>query len=157
MDLDRFDWLAPRQEEAIDPERLIVDPHHHLWGERQWSGLMDAYLAPQLLEDMNGSHNVVKSVFVDCISHYDSEREPHMQPVGETAFVAGQADYTDSLGGPTIAGIVSHADLLRGEAIGEVLAAHDEAGGGRFRGIRHATNWDPATRSTTATMARSST
>ena len=144
MDLDRFDWLALRQEAAIDPERPIVDPHHHLWGERQWSGLMSAYLAPQLLEDMTGSHNVVQSVFVDCISNYDSEREPHMQPVGETAFVAGQADYTDSLGGPTIAGIVSHADLLRGEVVEEVLAAHDEAGGGRFRGIRHATGWDPS-------------
>ena len=144
MELDRFDWLALRHEEALDPERPIVDPHHHLWGERQWSGLMDAYLAPQLLEDMTGSHNVVKSVFVDCISNYDPEREPHMQPVGETAFVAGQADYTDSLGGPTIAGIVSHADLLRGEAVEEVLAAHDEAGGGRFRGIRHATGLDPS-------------
>ena len=144
MELDRFDWLALRQEEALDSERPIVDPHHHLWGERQWSGLMSPYLAPQLLEDMTGSHNVVKSVFVDCISNYDPEREPHMQPVGETAFVAAQADYTDSLGGPTIAGIVSHADLLRGEAVEEVLAAHDEAGGGRFRGIRHATGLDPS-------------
>ncbi len=144
MELDRFDWLALRQEEALDPERPIVDPHHHLWGERQWTGLMHAYLAPQLLEDMAGSHNVVKSVFVDCISNYDPEREPHMRPVGETAFVAAQADYTDSLGGPTIAGIVSHADLLRGEAVEEVLAAHDEAGGGRFRGIRHATGLDPS-------------
>ena len=144
MDLDRFDWLALRQEEALDPEREIVDPHHHLWGERQWRGLMVPYLAPQLLEDMTASHNVVKSVFVDCISHYDAEREPHMRPVGETAFVAGEADYTDSLGGPTIAGIVSHADLLRGEAVEEVLAAHDAAGGGRFRGIRHATGWDPS-------------
>ncbi|MXW88893.1 MAG: amidohydrolase family protein [Acidimicrobiaceae bacterium] len=147
MDLDRFDWLALRQEEAVDPERPIVDAHHHLWGERQWGGLMSAYLAPQLLEDMTGSHNVVKSVFVDCISHYDSEREPHLQPVGETEFVASQADYTDAAGGaggPTIAGIVSHADLLRGEAVEEVLAAHDAAGGGRFRGIRHATGWDPS-------------
>ena len=144
MQLDRFDWLALRREEALDPERPIVDPHHHLWGERQWSGLMAAYLAPQLLEDMTGSHNVVKSVFVDCLSNYDPDREPHMQPVGETEFVADQADYTDAAGGPTIAGIVSHADLLRGEAVEEVLAAHDAAGGGRFRGIRHATGWDPS-------------
>ena len=27
----RPDWLALRQEEVIDPERPIVDPHHHLW------------------------------------------------------------------------------------------------------------------------------
>ena len=144
MDLDRFDWLALRQEEAIDLERPIVDAHHHLWEGRQWGGRMGPYLLPQLLEDMTGTHNVVKSVFVDCRANYDSEREPHMQPVGETEFVAGQADATDAAGGPTIAGIVSHADLLQGEAVEEVLAAHDAAGGGRFRGIRHATAWDPS-------------
>jgi hypothetical protein len=27
----RPDWLALRREEVIDPERPIVDPHHHLW------------------------------------------------------------------------------------------------------------------------------
>ena len=27
----RSDWLAQVQEEPIDPEREIVDPHHHLW------------------------------------------------------------------------------------------------------------------------------
>ena len=31
-----------------------------------------------------------------------------------------------------------------GDAVEEVLAAHDAAGGGRFRGIRHATGWDPS-------------
>ena len=67
-----------------------------------------------------------------------------MQPVGETVFVAGEADATDALGGPTIAGIVSHADMRLGDAVEEALAAHDAAGGGRFRGIRHATGWDPS-------------
>ena len=139
MELDRFEWLARRREEAVDPGRVIVDAHHHLW-ERGGS----TYLAPQLLEDMTGSHNVVKSVFVECRANYDTEREPHMRPVGETVFVAGEADATDAGGGPTIAGIVSHADLLLGDGVEEVLAAHDEAGGGRFRGIRHATGWDPS-------------
>jgi hypothetical protein len=27
----RPDWLALRKEEIIDPQRPIVDPHHHLW------------------------------------------------------------------------------------------------------------------------------
>ena len=137
MELDRFEWLALRREEAVDPERRIVDAHHHLW-DRGGS----TYLAPQLLEDMTGTHNVVKSVFVDCMSSYDPEREPHMQPVGETVFVAGEADATDAGGGPTIAGIVSHVDMRLGDAVEEVLATHDAAGGGRFRGIRHATGWD---------------
>lgn len=137
MDLDRFDWLALRQEEAVDPERPIVDAHHHLW-DRGGS----TYLAPQLLEDMTGTHNVIKSVFVECRANYDKTLAEHMRPVGETVFVAGEADSTDAGSGPTIAGIVSHADMLLGDAVEEVLATHDSAGGGRFRGIRHATGWD---------------
>ena len=142
MDLNRFDWLARRHEEAMDPDRVIVDPHHHLWDDRQWRGILGAYLAPELLQDLTGSHNVVATVFVDCMSNYHTECAEHLRPVGETAFVACQADTLDAAGGPTIAGIVSHADLMLQDAVEEVLAAHDAAGGGRFRGIRHATGWD---------------
>ena len=138
MELDRFEWLALRCEEAVDPDRVIVDAHHHLW-DRGGS----TYLAPQLLDDMTGTHNVVKSVFVDCRASYDSEREPHMRPVGETVFVAGEADAADALGGPVIAGIVSHADMRLGrgpaERPGDADGRHPrclrrravEAGGGR--------------------------
>jgi len=24
-------WLAQVEEEILDPERAIIDPHHHLW------------------------------------------------------------------------------------------------------------------------------
>ena len=44
--------------------------------------------------------------------------------------------------GADIGAIVSHADLLRGDGVAEVLTAHDKAGAGLFRGIRHATPWD---------------
>ena len=142
MDLNRFEWLARRQEDAVDPDRVIVDPHHHLWDDRQWRGILGRYLAPELLEDLTGSHNVVRTVFVDCMSNYDTDCAEHMKPVGETRFVAGEADALDAAGGPTIAGIVGHADLMLQDAVEEVLAAHDAAGGGRFRGIRHATGWD---------------
>jgi len=137
MELDRFDWLARRVEAAVDPDQRIVDPHHHLW-DRGGS----TYLAQELLADLSGSHNVVKSVFVECMANYDRSAERHLKPVGETAFVAGEADATDAAGGPTVAGIVAHADMMLGEAVEEVLAAHEAAGGGRFRGIRHATAWD---------------
>ena len=142
MDLNRFEWLARRQEDAVDPDRVIVDPHHHLWDDRQWRGILGRYLAPELLEDLTSSHNVVRAVFVDCMSNYDTDCAEHMKPVGETRFVAGEADALDAAGGPTIAGIVGHADLMLQDAVEEVLAAHDTAGGGRFRGIRHATGWD---------------
>ena len=137
MELDRFDWLALRLEDAVDPDRVIVDAHHHLW-HRGGS----TYLAPQLLDDLTGTHNVVMSVFVECKANYDQARSEPMEPVGETVFVAAEADAADACGGPTIAGIVGHVDMMLGDAVEEVLATHDAAGGGRFRGIRHATAWD---------------
>ena len=42
-----------------------------------------------------------------------------------------------------IAGIVAHADLTDGEHFRELLDTHDEAGGGLFRGVRHAGARDP--------------
>jgi len=137
MKLDRFDWLALRQEEAVDPDQAIVDSHHHLW-DRGGS----TYLAPQLLTDLTATHNIVKTVFVECKAGYDKEREEKMWPVGETVFAAGEADTTDAGGGPTVAGIVSHADMMLGDAVEDVLVAHDVLSGGRFRGVRHATAWD---------------
>ena len=137
MELDRFDWLSRRREGAVDAARPIIDPHHHLW-DRGGS----TYLAPQLLDDLTATHNVVKTVFVECRASYDKARAVHMQPVGETVFVAAEAEAADAARGPRIAGIVGHADMMLGGAVAEVLAAHDAAGGGRFRGVRHATAWD---------------
>ena len=137
MELDRFDWLGLRREDAVDPDRPIIDPHHHLWDRG-----ISTYLAPQLLDDVQATHNVVKTVFVECKANYDKRLDESMWPVGETVFVAAEADATDAAGGASIAGIVGHADLMLGDAVEPVLAAHDAAGGGRFRGIRHATAWD---------------
>jgi predicted TIM-barrel fold metal-dependent hydrolase len=57
-------------------------------------------------------------------------------------FVSEQAILSAEQEGAEIAAIVGFADLTRGEAVAEVLAAQDAAGGGRFRGIRHANAWD---------------
>ena len=66
-----------------------------------------------------------------------------MKPVGETEFVAGVAAASaEREGAATIAGIVSHADMLLGEDVQEVLEAHEAAGQGLFRGIRHAGPYD---------------
>lgn len=140
MEMYRFDWLAQRAEEPVDPDRVIVDPHHHLWDNRGGT-----YQAAELLADTRGGHNVTHTVFVECRSKYDREAEAHLQPVGETRYVAAQAAETERLGqGATrIAGIVSFADMMLGDAVEEVLAAHDEAGNGLFRGIRHAVSADP--------------
>jgi L-fuconolactonase len=65
--------------------------------------------------------------------------------VGETEFANGIAAMSASLNyGPTrvCAGIVSYCDLRLGAIVEEVLNAHVQAGGGRFRGVRQIVAWD---------------
>jgi len=126
-------------EEILEPERPICDPHHHLWdhpGRR--------YLLDELLADTGSGHNVVATVFVECMSMYRAAGPAETRPVGETEFVNGVAAMSASGGfGPTrvAQGIVSFADLALGERVGAVLDAH-LAASPRFRGIRHAAGWD---------------
>ncbi len=137
MDLYRFDWLAQRVEEPLDPDRTIVDAHHHLWEHPT-----GRYLAEELNADSAAGHNVVETVFVECRAKYHREGPEHLAPVGETAFVAAQAERSAAIGGPRISAIVSFADMTLGDAVEDVLRAHVEAGRGLFRGIRHATAID---------------
>ena len=131
---DRDDWLASHQEDIIEPEREIVDPHHHLW---DWPSMAN-YLLDQLWQDTSSGHNVVQTMFMECGWSYHKEGPDHLKPVGETERVASIA--TDAAKDPSkaqIAGIIAHADL-RSDLLDEVLDAHDQAASGRFRGIRQA-------------------
>ena len=126
-------------EEILEPQQPICDPHHHLWdhpGRR--------YLIDELLADTGSGHNVVATVFVECMSMYRASGPPEMRPVGETEFVNGVAAMSASGGfGATrvASGIVSFADLALGDRVGAVLDRH-LAASPRFRGIRHAAGWD---------------
>ncbi len=136
----RDDWLRVWDEEILEPEQPIVDPHHHLWDRGGWR-----YLLHELLEDANSGHNIVATVFLQCRSMHKASGPEELKPVGETEFVDGIAAMSASGGfGPTrvCAGIVGFADLRLGARVREVLEAHVRAGGGRFRGIRHTTAWD---------------
>jgi len=136
----REDWLALRKEEIIDPQRPIVDPHHHLWdrgGQR--------YLIEEMAADIASGHNIIATVYVDCRSMYRAHGPEAFRPVGEVEFANGVAAMSASGGyGPAAicAGIVSHVNLLLGEAARPVLEAEIAAGNGRFRGIRHSSAWD---------------
>ncbi len=139
MAIGNEDWLALVQEEIIEPARPICDPHHHLWDHPN-----SRYLLDELLADVGGGHNVVSTVFVECMSMYRADGDEKFKPVGETEFVNGVAAMSASgQYGNTraCAGIVSFADLTLGSAVGEVLDAH-QAASDRFRGIRHAAAWD---------------
>ena len=131
-------WLASRPETALEPELPIIDPHHHLW-EREG---MSRYMLDDLHADTGAGHNVVATVFVDCMWGYRESGPEHLRPVGETETVTALAE-SDTSGGADIRGIVSYADMTLGDAVADVLEAHVEAGHGRFRGVRHATAHDP--------------
>ncbi len=59
-------WLDLVQEDILDPERPIVDPHHHLW---RHPGLPE-YLLEDLWADTGSGHNVGKTVFMECGAEY---------------------------------------------------------------------------------------
>ena len=130
------EWLASVVEDVVDPERPIIDPHHHLW---KTPSMWGTYELADLWADTSSGHNVEKTVFVDCHSEYRTEGPSHLKPVGETEYVAEVAtESRRDANRATIAGIVGHANMTLGSAVEEVLVAHEQAGKGLFRGIRHA-------------------
>lgn len=148
-------WLALVQEATLEPDLPICDPHHHLWDQRP-DRVEPRYMLDEILVDLNSGHNIVSTVFVQCTAMHRADGPEAMRPVGETEFVNGIAAMSASgLYGSTriAAGIVGTADLTLGEAVAEVLEAHVQAGGGRFRGIRQSAAWDPAGAAIASRMA----
>ena len=137
-------WLSLTEEEPIDPELPICDPHHHFW-DGQTGRAQPRYLLDELLRDTGAGHRVTQTVFVECRSMYRAGGPPELRPVGETEFVQGLAAQSASgqYGPPSAAAaIVAYADLMLGEAVMPVLEAHAIAGHGRLRGVRFTTAWD---------------
>lgn len=135
-------WLEATPETVLEPDLEICDAHHHLWPSGT-TGRSD-YDLEQLWLDTGAGHRVVDTVFIECSAAYLDEGPDRLRPVGETRFVADRAARSERAAGSTIAAIVGHADLTLGDAVAEVLHAHVEAAGGRFRGIRHSAAWDPS-------------
>lgn len=136
------DWLSRRVEPALEPGLAIIDPHHHF--SEHWGG----YFGADLLADATGGHDVEATVYIQCGYGYRTSGPLALRPVGETERVVAIA-HSQAVGQavPRIAaGIVGYADLRLGEQVDEVLAAHVEAGQGRFRGIRHSGARHPAFR-----------
>ncbi len=137
-----YAWLSLVREDIIDPERPIIDPHHHLW-PTDWR---KAYLLEDLWRDTGSGHRIEKTVFVECQASYRGDGPDHLKPLGETAFVANiarasRANQTrhGEFAAAEIAGFVGHANLTLDEtALRELLQAHVEHADGLFRGIRHA-------------------
>ena len=137
----RPEWLALLEEEIIDPDLQIVDPHHHLWDH-----LGNRYFVHDILQDISSGHRITATVTVECGAMYNPFLAPERRPIGETQFLCGQAAMADSgnYGECRVsAGIVGHADLRLGSEVASVLQAHTQAGGGRFKGVRYSSVWHP--------------
>jgi L-fuconolactonase len=132
----RPEWLAARQEEILEPELPIVDPHHHLV-DRANTG---RYLLPELLADTGSGHNITATVYLEWLSMYRADGPVPLRPVGEVEFANGVAAIaaSETYGKTKVcAGIVGYADLMLGAQVEEVLETMILAAGGRFRGIRY--------------------
>ena len=79
----RDDWLSQVIEKPIDPDREIVDPHHHLWDRNG-----TVYELDELWADTGCGHHVVQTVYIECHSAFRSDGPEHLKPVGETEYVA---------------------------------------------------------------------
>jgi L-fuconolactonase len=124
------EWRIQTPEPVVEPDLPIVDPHHHLWPSASDRG----YGLAELHADTLSGHQVEQTVFVECAAAYRSDGPVEYGPVGETEFVAGEAARDPR---KLIRGIVAHADL-RSPNLDAVLDAHESAGQGLMRGIRHA-------------------
>ena len=133
-------WHSQVNEEVIEPDRAIIDPHHHLWR------VGTPYELDDLWADTASGHNIIGTVFIECGAEYRTDGPELLRPAGETEYVRLQAELShqrQAIGKPPILGIVSHADLMMGDAVSEVLQEHKKVGGDLVRGIRHATAFYP--------------
>jgi len=135
----RPEWLALYSENAIEPQLPIIDAHHHLWGEQE------GYLLDDFVADITSGHRVVATIFVQCQWSYRTKGPKSLMPIGETERVRYIAEEAVRRKIPVdiCAGIIGFADMGLGDLVEPVLQAHVEAGGGRFRGVRHSTTNDP--------------
>ena len=146
MPFGNEDWLALTQEDPIEPEIPLCDPHHHFWDRRLQSIPYQRYLIDELMSDLDSGHSVRSTVFVEARSMYRAGGPEEMRPVGEVEFVQGLAAASASGAygeARAAAAIVGHADLKLGDAVAPVLEALQAASPNRFKGIRHNVTWSP--------------
>ncbi len=137
-------WLDQVREDIVDPERAIIDPHHHIWKKR----FNRDYVLEQYWSDTNSGHNIVKTLFMECRAFYDKDAAEHLQSVGETKYIAELAKQSkaDTDNQAFIAAIVAHTDLTRAgeseELLIEAIAQHQQNSDGLLRGFRHSAAHD---------------
>lgn len=139
----RQEWLDLHQEPTIDPDRPIIDSHHHLWDRPHPAG---RYLLDEILADVRTGHNICHTVYMEYREMFRAGVGEAEETIGEVEFANGLAAMSASgVYGPEriASGIISTVNLTLGGAVRDVLVKHKERGGERLRGIRRVAHWDP--------------
>lgn len=145
-------WLSHHDEQVIDPDRKICDPHHHFWDRPMPSGARFRYLFDEFLADVTSGHNVCASVIVEGGARlragleggamYRGAGRDALRSLGETEFLNGMGAMMASgaYGPPGLCqGIVAYVDLRLGDAVRPVLDRHRAFS--RVKGVRNLTWW----------------
>jgi hypothetical protein len=104
---DNSVWRGLLREEIIEPERPIIDAHHHLWDKPG-----QTYLIREFFADAQSGHNIRGTVYIEGGSYYGKSVPEMMKHLGEVEFANGMAAVADSQAyGSTLvaAGIVGGA------------------------------------------------
>jgi predicted TIM-barrel fold metal-dependent hydrolase len=121
----------------LEPDLPIIDSHHHLRDRRDSYYMFDDYV-----QDVQRGHNIVASVYVECMTMHRLDGPEVLRPIGEIEFANGVAAVSAAgKYGPCriAAAIVGYADLRHGDAVGELLDRGLAAAPDRLRGIRQCT------------------
>jgi L-fuconolactonase len=134
----RESWLAQVVEEVLEPERRIVDPHHHFFKGGDGFPFYDVSTFWADTEP----HRVEQTVYLQCWEGYREAGPEAMRVVGETEWVDSIAkEAAKRPEAAQIGAIVGTADLCLGAKVRPILEAHREASA-LFRGIRLIAAWD---------------
>ena len=82
------DWLDQVQEEILEPDRPICDPHHHLWDHADSRYLLDAY-----------KHKTGGATFSACVlgTARLEDKEPLLKLIRAMAAVANMPEEFESV------------------------------------------------------------
>src|ERR1700733_12468598 len=84
----RPEWLPLHTEEVVAPALPDIGAHHRLWDFPE-AGKNFRYRATDLLADI-GSQNIRATVFIECHTHYRTDKPDAFKCVGEVEFVLNE-------------------------------------------------------------------
>lgn len=125
-------------EQAIEPSLAIIDPHRYFCHRKRHT-----YLRKQCFADASTGHNVVSTVYVECLNDYRTAGSDRFLSIEEPEFVANEARISEGSDINLCDAIICNADLTIGPSINNLLDNLATVTHGRLRGVRYVTAYDP--------------